>query len=483
MTQVGAPVEEPIGSPAEGQVLAGRYRLDAVVGQEPDGRAVWRGTDVVLSRTVAVEIRVPGGESARAMLEAAMSTGRVAHPSLLGVYDVVNETSRAYVVREWAAGSPLSELLREEGPLAPSRALGIIRGMADGLAAVHAVGTVHGNVHPGSVFVADGMEQDESTTRLTELRPGNGATAETDVRAIGSTLYAALTAQWPAEARDNAQAVGLPEARRVDGRLCSPRQIKAGVPSYLDALAMDLLDPAVQAPSAAELSAELARVDVADPHAGTLSSLSTEPTQRRPGWRTGAVIATGVVAVLIAAFLVATFTLPGVVSNSYPASPGPSKKTPEQVRPQPVELTGAEVIDPKGDGGEAENADRAIDDDQETAWKTDSYKGTRNFGNLKEGMGLRVDLGEAGQASEVRQVVVRLNAEGADIQLRASDEDSDDPGAYEPVGDPRPAAQSVVTFPVEPAQAHRYWMVWITGLAEDDENGFSIGIADVSVQA
>jgi hypothetical protein len=483
VTQVGAPVEEPVGSPAEGQVLAGRYRLDATVVQGPDGRAVWRGTDVVLNRAVGVEIRVPGGETAGEMLEAALTTGRVAHPSLLGVYDVVDEGSRAYVVREWANGKPLRDLLRDEGPLAPSRALGIIRGMADGLAAVHGVGTVHGNVHPGSVFVADGMEQDESTTRLTELRPGNGATPESDVRAIGATLYAALTAQWPAEARDSAQIAGLPEARRVDGRLCSPRQIRAGVPSYLDALAMDLLDPAVQAPSAAELAAELTRVDVADPDAGTLSSLATEPTQRRPTWRTGAVIATGIGAVLIAALLVATFAIQGVVNGNYPASPEPTKKSQAPARPQPVTIAAADVVDPKGDGQEEENADRAIDDDQETAWKTASYKGSRNFGNLKEGMGLRVDVGENGQASKVRQVIVRLDAEGADVELRAGDEDSDDPGDYETVGAPRPAAQSQVTFDVDPAQGHRYWMVWITGLAEDDENGYSIGIADISVQA
>jgi hypothetical protein len=69
---------------------------------------------------------------------------------------------------------------------------------------------------------------------LLPTRPPTSPTdpAALDAAGIGAVLYAALTARWPLEA-----ATALPAAPYVDGHLCSPRQVRAGVPADLDDIA------------------------------------------------------------------------------------------------------------------------------------------------------------------------------------------------------------------------------------------------------
>lgn len=143
-----------LGCSAVGEVLADRYRLEEHVNDDPAGRQVWRGTDVILRRPVAMVLRHPGGDAALEMLSAAVTASRVVHPNLAGVYDAVDEGERAYVVREWIAGQSLRQLLTE-APLEARRAALVTHAMADACAAVHATGVAHGNVHPGTVLIGD----------------------------------------------------------------------------------------------------------------------------------------------------------------------------------------------------------------------------------------------------------------------------------------------------------------------------------------
>ena len=136
MTQVGEGHETaadeagPVmtfGAPTVGEILAERYQLEEHVNNDSAGRQVWRGIDVILRRPVAVVLRYPGGDSATEMLQAAVDASRVIHPNLVGVYDAIDEGSRAYVVREWVDGEALRELVAQEGPLDPARATAIGR--------------------------------------------------------------------------------------------------------------------------------------------------------------------------------------------------------------------------------------------------------------------------------------------------------------------------------------------------------------------
>lgn len=199
MTQVGegqeaeesAPQVMTFGAPTAGEILAERYELVEHINNDSAGRLVWRGVDVILRRPVAVVLRYPGGDSATEMLQGAVAASRVIHPNLVGVYDAIDEAERAYVVREWVDGQSLRELVTD-GPMDPARATTIGNAVASALAAVHATGMVHGNVHPGTVMISD-----DGRVVLADARTDGADSQQSDVRAIGGVLYFALTGHWP----------------------------------------------------------------------------------------------------------------------------------------------------------------------------------------------------------------------------------------------------------------------------------------------
>ena len=462
MTQVGAPVQ--------GEVLAGRYRLDAqVLGYGATGHALWRGTDSLLNRPVAIELRVPGGEAAEEMMTAAVTAGRIVHPCVIGVYDAVDEGDRAFVVREWVDGLSLRDAVRE-GPLDPNRAASIARTAADALASIHLAGHTHGNLHPGTVLLGD----DEIT--LTDLRLDPESSPQGDVRAIGGLLYASLTGHWPHELPPHQ--VGLPDAVRVDGRLLSPRQVRAGIPGYLDALTMDLLDPSVAAPEATELAAELRRYDVADPELSPITAISAEPAPHRSRLKTALVLIVGLLCIMAAGWAVGTINLKQDDGPAFkPGNDGKNQK-PSPAANAPIKPVTASILDPKGgDLKETPHAERAVDGNPATAWETADYY-NRSFSDLKTGMGVVVDLGAPKKPGTV---TVTFSKPGVTAEIRGGNEaPARDENVYKTYAPPQTATSNTVKFTLNGGPDMRYVMVWITGLAGGG-GAFNAGVAEVSI--
>ncbi|MFD0890220.1 protein kinase, partial [Streptosporangium algeriense] len=107
--------------------VAGRYRLLEPIGEGGMG-VVWRSHDELLDRVVAVkEVRYRGiDEAARADLNRrtireARSAGRLDHPSVIIVHDVVEEEGRPWIVMQLVRSRSLGEVVRRSGPLPPSR--------------------------------------------------------------------------------------------------------------------------------------------------------------------------------------------------------------------------------------------------------------------------------------------------------------------------------------------------------------------------
>lgn len=467
-----------------GEVLSDRYRLEERLFDATSGRAVWRGTDMLLNRKVAVEVQTPGGPAAEAALTVAATVAHVHHPNVIDVYDVVDETDRAFIVREWASGTPLNKLVTTT-PLDAHRAIAVLRGAAAGIAALHAAGATHGNLIPRSVMV-NGTDE----VVLVDMALAPDVEPESDVRALGSLLYTALTGRWPGHAaRITEQRVNgdptdagvtgggsLPTAVWVDNRLCSPRQMRAGVPGYLDTLVMELLDESQPAPTAAELVSQLEHAEYAatQPTSATrLPGLSElRSAQRRlPLWARIGVPVTALVAV--AALMGVVFGVlwqPSPDGTPYPQA-NAGGGSPGSLRAVPIE--NAEIVDPGGDGTELAGAHQAVDGDQSTSWRTDDYT-TADFGNLKPGMGVLLDLGRTRTVQEVR---IWLDRPGAAVQLLAADRnrglDSFQQAAKVP------AASNVVKL-VVPAEIRqkRYWMVWITQLPQNGDR-YGVGVREI----
>jgi eukaryotic-like serine/threonine-protein kinase len=508
VTQVGeghetaADADGPVmtfGAPTVGEILAERYQLEAHVNDDSAGRQVWRGIDVILRRPVAVVLRYPGGDSATEMLQAAVDASRVIHPNLVGVYDAIDEGARAYVVREWVDGQSLRELINQEGPLDPARATAIAHSIGDALAAVHATGMVHGNVHPGTTLIGD-----DGRVVLADARADSADTTEADIRAVGGLLYYALTAHWP---HTEVGRSALPDATRDGtGNPAAPRQVRAGVPAYLDDLTMDLLDKRVAAPDADALAAELSRLDAADedyddvgPLRFTQGGTPTEAARSTPK------IMIGVAALLVIAVVGLIFGIRAITSSGGSGDeptqagvggdqPGTSdSQAPAPTPPQKLKLTAdmVRIVDPPpGDRTDSDEAKNVVDGDPDTAWETHTFKSAK-FGNLKPGMGVLINLGTPHNLSEVR---VETSSPGVGMEVRTGLGDPGDNGAgdarilkdYKKLGDPDADLKSDVTnriFPVFDADTkYQYVLVFVTEMPLSDErNGYQVKVSEISV--
>jgi eukaryotic-like serine/threonine-protein kinase len=473
--------------PAEGHLLADRYRLERHVGDDNAGRQVWRGVDIILQRSVAIVMRRPGGFHAEEMLRAAVTASQVTHSNLVGVYDAIDEGDLAFVVREWIDGSALREAIFGDGPLDAERATYVLHAVSEAIAALHTVGTTHGNVHPGTVLIGD-----DGRVVLTDARFDAANSLEADMRAVGSIGYFMLTGQWPGSR------LGLPEGRRTAaGALVAPSKVRAGVPGYLDDMVMDLLNEELTPPPAPMLAAELSRLDTGDQllfgGTGTLRFADEVPEPTRSP--TKLVAAGGMaVALIITGMVLGIRALNANAENGRNGSGGSAQPSAlpsaTPVNPKPVQLRPNQVriVDPEGDRTELKNAGLTVDGDLNSAWKTDGYKNRADFGGSKPGMGILIKLD---QPMHVSSVQVHLTMPGASAEIRSGTADQPDTSAgdkaivetYKIVGSAlADHSGTVMNFPSD--LDTQYLLVWITALPYDKSTDrYRIGVQEITVEA
>ncbi|OLT29338.1 serine/threonine protein kinase [Nocardiopsis sp. CNR-923] len=209
------------------RALANRYRLDEIIGEGGMGR-VWRGTDTLLDRPVAVkELTTPPGLPAQEvevlrtrMLREARSAAQLSHPSIITVFDVAEEDGRPWIVMELVHGPSLGDLVRSEGTLSVLRVADIGEQMCAGLSEAHGRGIVHRDIKPGNVLIAGddravltdfGIAHLDGSTHLTstglligspsylapEVAQGFQASPASDAWALGVTLFQAVEGSLP----------------------------------------------------------------------------------------------------------------------------------------------------------------------------------------------------------------------------------------------------------------------------------------------
>jgi serine/threonine-protein kinase len=145
------------GLAAVGDVLAGKYRVDKILGIGGMGMVV-AATHLEIDQRVAIKFMLPSSadsaESAARFLREARAAGRLNSEHVCRVMDVGRfDTGVPYIVMEYLQGENLGAVLRRRGPLRVSDAVDYILQGIEGLAEAHAHGIIHRDLKPDNLFI------------------------------------------------------------------------------------------------------------------------------------------------------------------------------------------------------------------------------------------------------------------------------------------------------------------------------------------
>jgi hypothetical protein len=154
----GPPAEG--GDPLVGQVLAGRYRILAKLGEGAMG-AVYLGEHLHIGRRDAIKLLRPGlagdAEAIARFTRGTRNVSAIRHPNVCAIYDF-SDTPEGYryLAMEYVEGDTLKDILDREGRLEPVRAVEIARQVAEALQAAHEAGVIHRDLKPGNIMICPG---------------------------------------------------------------------------------------------------------------------------------------------------------------------------------------------------------------------------------------------------------------------------------------------------------------------------------------
>ena len=144
-----------VPDPFIGRTLGGRYEVLARLGAGSVG-VVYRGRQVQLDRPVAIKVLLQSAAASpewrRRFEREARALSALAHPNVVPFTAFGIDGGVPYLVMELLEGKTLAELI-SEGPVAPARALDIVRQMLRGLSAAHDQAIAHRDLKPSNIFL------------------------------------------------------------------------------------------------------------------------------------------------------------------------------------------------------------------------------------------------------------------------------------------------------------------------------------------
>ncbi|ROZ99012.1 virulence factor MviN [Gordonia sp. OPL2] len=503
-------------------VAGGRYRLlDHHGGTR--GLQFWRALDINLDREVALtfvdadQLAPPPerGESAKitdegpqGVLSRTLRLGQISSAGVARVLDVVRGSSGGIVVTEWVPGSSLTEVARSQpSPIGAARA---VRALAAAAEITHRSGGALSIDHPDRIRI--------STDGNAVLAfPGTlaGDDKSSDVRGLGAVLYALLLARWPLDPENGTDLVttddttepvgGLPIAEPDDkGNPIEPRKARPETPFEISAVAARALDGQRGIRTAGTVQHVLDQATVVDLNTDMLPAItgdappiamaSSQPEKapeqqgrRNVALLVGAGLLTLFIVIALIVWATNIFGSDGentdidsilTTSSAPPAPETAGAAAPPPAAPAPIPLQGVSLVDLSNQPPDSTANLGNVISGAAPPWRTDTYRGSADFGGLKPGLGLMFNLGGP---KAVKTVTIASPTPGFAVSIRTS------ATAQPTLAQTREIAAGTVdqprtTITVPNPQQSPFVMVWLTSLPQAP-NGYQAQIGQISMSA
>ena len=467
-----------------GRRFAMRYRLERLIAH--GGMAtVWLATDEQLRRPVAVKLlheHLRDPISVERFRGEGKLAAQLCHPGIVAIYDTFHDHGIDGIVLEYVHGRTLRARLDDGSPMSVEEATIIAQSVATALAEAHRRGLIHRDIKPANILLGergavkvtdfgiakllDGSDLTQPGTVVgtakylaPEQLTGNPLDGRADVYALGVVLYEMLAGVAPfVSDTDAATAIA-----RLQMPAPSLRRHRPDLPHELADLVDRMLERApARRPDTASVANALAAhlAAVATPSLTLPRMVSVRAPARHPR-----------VPLLIAsAFVLIALTVAGVLVGRTDAGRGLREKlgleNSSPTSPNTAIPLGSATIasfDPAAQDGveHPELVTFLTDGKQATVWTTEKYA-NRDFGGLKAGIGIVIDLGRAITVSELR---VRGASSGWSASVYIADGAADTIDSW---GNARArrgnvAGEAAFTFP--PTRG-RTVLLWITDLGD-----------------
>ncbi len=238
----------PVASLATGALLAGKYRIEKLLGAGGMG-AVYLAENTDIARHVAIKVLHAGlgrdDDVMKRFRQEARASAAIGHPNIVDVLDMgLTDDGEAFIVMERLEGETLADRQRARHRMAVAEVAAVMVEVLDGLAAAHAKGFIHRDLKPENIFL---VWKPKWAVKILDFGISRViGSAELAVTAsnvvMGTVRYMA-----PEQAKD-ARSAGVPADLYAIGAILY--HLLAGVPPFLgdgyaELISRLLVDPAV----------------------------------------------------------------------------------------------------------------------------------------------------------------------------------------------------------------------------------------------